>query len=344
MSSESAPHRVSGPEAGRGERPEAPEPYLRGAVWPGTRRVPYPRAAPLDRLRLPGDTWQMASIPVGVRLEVIGDASELEVEYRTETDQLGYRGDGAGTTFAAWHRGSLLGEDRAVVGAGTARIPLGGDDQRTIIYLPEGMRPLVLEVRGVGGDIAPAPAQHRWIVYGDSVAEGWTASAPALAWPAVAGRDRGLDVVNLGYAGAGRGEIASAEQIAALDADLITVSHGTNCWTRTPHSVALFRAGVGAFLDVLRDEHGTTPIQVVSPVVRPDAEETPNRLGATLAQLRDAMELEVAFRMEDDEHLHLLGGSDLIGPEHLADGIHPSDEGHARMAEAIGAQARTIIG
>lgn len=344
MSSESAPHLVSGPAAGRGERPEQPEMYLRGAVWPGTARVPYPRAAPLDRTRLPGDTWQMARIPVGVRLEFVGDADEVEIEYRTATADLGYRGDGAGVTFAAWHRGELLGEERASFGIGTVRLPVGGDENRTIVYLPEGMQPTVLAVRAHGGILQPAPPQHRWIVYGDSVAEGWTATAPALAWPAVAGRDRGLDVVNLGYAGAARGEIASAEQVAALDADLITVAHGTNCWTRTPHSVDLFRAGVAAFLDILRDEHGTTPIQVVSPVVRPDAEDTANRLGATLADLRDAMELEVAFRMEDDENLHLVRGFDLLGPEHLADGIHPNDEGHARMADAIGEQARRVIG
>ena len=98
--SESAPHLVSAAATPRGDRPEQPEPFLRGARWPGTRRVPYPRADPTDR-RLPADTWQMASLPVGVRLELAGDATQVEIAYVTATDQLGYRGDGAGTTFAA---------------------------------------------------------------------------------------------------------------------------------------------------------------------------------------------------------------------------------------------------
>ena len=34
----------------------------------------------------------------------------------------------------------------------------------------------------------------------------------------------------------------------------------------------------------------------------------------------------------------LLPGADLIGSEVLADGIHPSDEGHARLAAVIGAE------
>ena len=94
-----------------------------------------------------------------------------------------------------------------------------------------------------GGSIEPAPPQPRWLAYGDSVAEGWSAHAPAGAWPAVCGRQLGLDVVNLGYAGSARGEIASAEQIARVAADVLTVSHGTNCWTRTPHSAAMMREG-----------------------------------------------------------------------------------------------------
>jgi lysophospholipase L1-like esterase len=206
------------------------------------------------------------------------------------------------------------------------------------------MLPTVLQVTGVGGDIRPAPRQPRWIVYGDSVAEGWIASAPALAWPAIAGREQGLDVVNLGYAGAARGEVASAEQVAELDAGLITVCHGTNCWTRTPHSVGLFREGVEAFLTILRQAHARTPIQVVSPVIRTDAEGQPNRLGATLGDLRNAMEAVVEQRIAaGDDRLTLVRGLELITAEHLGDGIHPNDEGHRRMAAAIGAGTRAMI-
>lgn len=342
-SSENAPHLIV-PEgdAQRGRRPEQPEPFLRGVVWPGTSKVPYPRANPIDRMRIPGDTWLMASIPVGVRLEVVGDADEIEIDYRTTTDQTGYRGDGAGVTFAAWTAtGGLVAEQRADLGEGTVRLPLHPGDEPTIVYLPEGMQPWVLEVRGIGGSIGPAPRQPRWVVYGDSVAEGWIATAPALAWPAVAGRAQGLDHVNLGYAGAARGELASAEQVAKLDADVITVCHGTNCWTRTPHSVEQMRANTDAFLEVLRQDHPLTPIAVASPVVRPDAEDTPNRLGATLADLRQAMEDVVEARMAaGDTRLSLIPGADLITADQLGDGIHPDDDGHATMAAVIGEAVR----
>jgi lysophospholipase L1-like esterase len=206
------------------------------------------------------------------------------------------------------------------------------------------MKPWVLALRGSGGDVAPAPTQPRWVVYGDSVAEGWIASEPALAWPAIAGRAHGLDHVNLGYAGAARGELASAEQIGKLDADVITVCHGTNCWTRTPHSADQMRANTDAFLTVLRQDHPDTPIVVASPVVRPDAEAAPNRLGASLADLRAAMEEVVAKRIADgDERLTLVHGRDLVTAAQLGDGIHPDDSGHAAMAAGIGAAVATAL-
>ena len=149
------------------------------------------------------------------------------------------------------------------------------------------------------------------------------ASGPSGAWPAIAARAHRLDVCNMGYAGSARGEIVSAEHVAALEADVISITHGTNCWTRIPFSVEMMRAGTAAFIDVVRQGHPDTPIVVATPVVRPDAEATPNRLGATLADLRAAME-EVAHARIDagDKRLTLVPGRDIIPPELLADGIH----------------------
>ncbi len=317
------------------------QPFVRGCVFTGTSSVPYPRADPVDT-RIPRDTWQTAQLPVTVRLELVGEAEAVDIAYVTHTDDLGYRGDGAGRAFSLWRGGKLVDEQKADVGEGRVRLALGGwpGDERAIVYLPEGMRPTLRSLSGLGGRIEPAPAdQPRWIAYGDSVAEGWVASGPALAWPAIAGREYGLDVANMGYAGAARGEIASAEQIANVDADVISITHGTNCWTRAPHSVDMMRAAVGAFIDVVRQGHAETPIIVASPVLRPDAETTPNRLGATLQDLRRAMEEAASER-----DVTLIPGADLISPDDLADGIHPGDEGHRILADVIGSDVAKAAG
>jgi hypothetical protein len=187
----------------------------------------------------------------------VGDAEAIDIAYRTTTGNLGYRGDGAGITFSVWRAGRKVGEEEAVLGDGLIRVPLGSSapDKPATIYLPEGMQPLVQSLTAVKGEISPAPELPRWIAYGDSVTQGWIASGPAQGWAAIAARKAGLDLANLGYAAAGRGEIVSAEHIAALPADIISVSYGASCWTRTPHSIGMLAEGFAAFLDVIRDGH-----------------------------------------------------------------------------------------
>jgi lysophospholipase L1-like esterase len=326
------------------------EQALRGAGWEGDAQVPYPRADPADFSRLPGDTWATALLPVGVRLELVGDATSVEIDYVCATDDLGYRGVGAGTTFSAWRGNEQVANAEALIEGGTVELALGcvnspGDPADVItIYLPEGMRPTIFEVRPIAGSLEAAPKRPKWLAYGDSITEGWVASGPAYGWTAIAGRQYSLDVVNLGYAGSCRGEIASAEQIAALPADVISLAYGTNCWTRTPHSRTLFRTGLHAFLEIIRQTHPTTPIVVASPIIRPDAESTPNRLGATLADLREEVEdLITVLHDAGASNLHLVRGLPLLSGHQLPDGVHPGDDGHRILAEAIGGAVMAAV-
>jgi lysophospholipase L1-like esterase len=288
---------------------------------------------------LPADVWHAASVPVGVRLQLVGDAQAVDIAYRTTTGNLGYRGDGAGVTFSVWRAGRQVGEADAELGDGLIRLRLGATaaERPATIYLPEGMLPVVRSLTAVHGEIAPAPPEPRWLAYGDSTTQGWIASGPAQAWAAIAARKAGLDLVNMGYAQSGRGEIASAEQMAALDADVITVSYGASCWSRVPHSLAMVESGLDGFLDVLRQGHPKTPIIVISPVIRPDGDEEPNRLGATLDDIRHAIESVTRLRIrEGDVNLALLPGAGVVDERHLVDGIYPGDEGHKRIAAAVG--------
>jgi lysophospholipase L1-like esterase len=57
------------------------------------------------------------------------------------------------------------------------------------------------------------------------------------------------------------------------------------------------------------------------------------------------MEEAVEARLEaGDEHLVLVPGGDVLRAEHLADGIHPGDEGHELLAEAFGGAVADALG
>lgn len=324
-----------------GEGWQDPGPFLRGVAWlDGGRPV---RADPADTMRLPWDTGERATLPIGVRLEFTTEAAHaVEIRYRATvpgpTDALRDLAHG----FALWNRHGLLTEvfsepaEESVVRLGLPRS--GGP---FTLHPPEAQSPLILGLRGIGGPLSPAPAAPRWVVHGDSITEGWWSTRPAHGWPAVAGRALGWDTVNLGYAGAARGELATAEQLAGLPADVLTLAFGTNCWSRVPFTAPLLYETTRTFLDIVRQGHPRTPLLLLSPVLRPDAERTPNRLGATLGALRDAMERATRDRISaGDGRLALLPGRDLLGPEHLADGLHPNDTGHQVLGLAVVTAAR----
>lgn len=313
------------------------EPFVRGCTHDASGSVPYPRLPPGDADQLPGDVWQAAGLPALVRLELVGDASAVRVRYRTTTGNLGYRGDAAGCSFVVFRSGRKVAEVPAELGESEVTLDLPGDpDQPAIVYLPEGMRPVVTQLQPVGGGLRPAPRQPRCLVVGDHVTQGWLAASPATSWPAIVGRKLGLDVVNLGFAGTTRLEAAVAQAVATTPAEAVVVSVGTGCWSRPPHSAALLAESLRGFLDLVRAGHHDTPLVVVSPLLRPAAEDVPNVFGATLGDLRRVVEDVVMERIPADPALALVPGQAILTEDDLADGVYPGDEGHRRVAAAVG--------
>ncbi|MBD0744253.1 GDSL-type esterase/lipase family protein [Streptomyces sp. CBMA152] len=314
-----------------------PEPFLRGVAWRDAsgRAV---RADPADLARLPWATAERAGLPIGVRLEFAAEgASAVEIRYRAAVPAPGESLSALAHTFALWADGGCVRETTvAPAREAVARLQLPGADGQFTVHPPEAMAPVVLAVRGVGGTLAPVPAAPRWLVHGDSITEGWWSTRPAHAWPSVAGRALGLDTVNLGYAGGAHGELATAEQLAALPADVLTLAFGTNCWSGAPCSARRLYARTRDFLSMVRRGHPHTPLLLISPLLRPAAEQTPNTVGATLTELRGAMEDAARDRIADgDSHLHALAGRDLLTPADLTDGLHPDDRGHRKIAAAV---------
>ncbi|MEU6876893.1 GDSL-type esterase/lipase family protein [Streptomyces sp. NPDC046712] len=317
-----------------------PEPFLRGTAWLDGRRAV--RADPADLDRLPWDTVERSALPIGVRVEFTAtpDTRAVELRYRTAAP------GSLPHCFALWRGEDRVGETFTVPAKDATiglELPPGGGT--FTVHPPESQAPVVLGLRALGGSLAPAPRRRRWLVHGDSITEGWWSTRPALSWPATAGRTLGLDTVNLGFAGGARGELPLAEQLASLPGELVTLAFGTNCWSRAPCSAGWLYETVRAYVGLVRRGHPDAPLLILSPVLRPEAETTPNALGATLEDLRAAMEHAGRdLAAEGDERLLVLSGRPLLGPEDLADGLHPNDRGHARMAAAVADALRPHVG
>jgi lysophospholipase L1-like esterase len=304
-----------------------PGPFVRGGL-PGSRLAePY-------RAKLPHDTWDTARIPAGVRLELISHADAAVLVLAT-----GERHALAAPTMpnavSVWCGDERLATVPVPESGGAVTVPLRPGGATHVVYLPEVLGARVTAIVPLGGEIAPGPPAPRWLAYGDSITQGWSAPDAGATYPALTARRLGLDVWNLGFAGSARGETVVAQQLAELPADVVSIAFGTNNWSAIPTGPAHLAGLLGDFVAVVRSGHPEVPIVVLTPILRPDAEHTPNLVGATLVELRAALSAEAQRLATADPALRVLEGLPLITAAQLADGIHPDAAGHQAMADAL---------
>ncbi|MFE1789045.1 hypothetical protein ACFW7J_11740 [Streptomyces sp. NPDC059525] len=132
-----------------------PGPFLRGIAWLDQDRPV--RADPADTERLPWDTGERATLPIGVRLEFLAPgAHAVEIHYRAAvpgpTDALRDLAHG----FSLWDRHGMVREVFTDPAAeAVVRVPLPGGAGPFTVHPPEAQSPLV----HVAPNTPPLPLQ-----------------------------------------------------------------------------------------------------------------------------------------------------------------------------------------
>lgn len=182
---------------------------------------------------------------------------------------------------------------------------------------------------------APTPFEDSRpvVFYGTSITQGGCATRPGMASSNILSRMLGMEVINLGFSGNGRGE----PEIAAMLADvknpgLYLIDY---CWNVTPPEL---EATLPSLLDIIRAKHPTTPIILIAP--------TPGRF--FIEEIRNESFLQKANIMQDEAALRTSKGDAFISFfdalncslgddfwECMVDGAHLTDLGFLRFSEAI---------
>ena len=190
-----------------------------------------------------------------------------------------------------------------------------------------------------GHDVRPPlpsdmPAR-RWLAYGSSITQGFSASRLANPWTQLAATLLGYDLLNLGFGGSCHAEPAMADYIAGRDDwDLCTLELGINLLDK-PLTDDEFRARVGYWLDRLHATRPKATVVVITPFLNQQdlvGKRSPKDLHS-LENFREILREEVAAR-PNRPNLRLIEGCEILN---RADGLsadlcHPSDFGHALMA------------
>lgn len=341
--------------------------------------VTFHRSSATARRRLQDPFFAFASSsPSGVRIETVTDATDLELVVAVQTivfpDQNPRRAtfdlivDGEVRPPIAADQATLIHitspvDPPRIVPAPPAAIPLHlGDDRRerrVEVWFPASSSVTLVDVRAAEGvALQPAPPSGPVHVhYGSSISHCGEADRPTETWPAIVARRRNTSLINLALAGQCQLDAFTARTIAEIPAESISLKLGINVINGDSMRERAFVPAFHGFLDIIRDEHPTTPIEIITPIWCPSVENAPGptvvsdegrfwaiprteelAVGAlTLSRIRELLHEHVAIRQaEGDDNLTIFDGLALFGPDDadlMPDDLHPNAEGYRLMAE-----------
>ena len=176
----------------------------------------------------------------------------------------------------------------------------------------------------------PPDTRKPIIFYGTSIIQGGCASRPGMCSTAILGRRFNREIINLGFSGNGRME----PEMAGLLAELDPLIYFIDCLPNLQADEVADR--VEPFVNILRKAHPDTPIVLAEGLINNNAflVET-NRLeyAESCKALRNAYEnlLNNGIR---NIYYQIAEGQLGFDGEGTVDGVHPTDLGFSRQADA----------
>ncbi|HLS15485.1 MAG TPA: GDSL-type esterase/lipase family protein [Beutenbergiaceae bacterium] len=322
--------------------PSTDSPYWRGAVgwehqgrwWQPWRLLPERvRRAHAPRL------VEVARMPAGVRLQFRTDAAGMQLPIRSCDEQ-------GGRLDVVVDRDLHL---RVDLDPGTTEVdvPLPSGTHEVQVWLPQAGQIQVGQPRvHEASTCEPLPTGPRWVTYGSSITQCSAAYGPSQTWPAIVATNLGWDLTCLGYSGQCHLDPIAARTIAAVPADVITLCLGINIYGTATFNERSFAPHISGFIEQVREAHPGIPIGVMTPIVSPDRETTPNPVGQTLVGMRAAIEEVVESLREDDAYLQLIDGLQIFGADQvhlLPDQLHPDGQGYQLMGQRLTAELKPLI-
>ena len=302
-------------------------------------------------------SWHTAGAQIRFRSDSSRVAVRAFVRFDDAMDHMPQTGMCGCDIYAAESDGPLLfhGVTRYDVGVQEYscelfRSPAPGIMREFVINLPLYNGVTGIEVGVVPGATISAPTpwarKGKLVWYGTSIQQGGCASRPGMGLTNIVSRRLGMEIVNLAFSGSGKGEKEMAELMLQVnDGRVFILDYEANAMT-----LENLTATLPVLLDILRNARPEAPIVVISRI-KFAQENVPGWHENTSRECRlkgvEIQRKEVnRRRRRGDKNIHFIDGGILLGKdfhECTVDGIHPTDLGFMRMADALTPRLEKLI-
>jgi hypothetical protein len=326
---------------------------VEGRAWPDQPRLRwYDRLPASAQGQVTEKVWELSRDTAGMMVRFKTDSASIWARYRLRSAQI------ADVNMSAMGVSGLDLYGRDSQGhwrwAGATK-PLAQDYDDAIVkglapgrreyaaYLPlrNGIERLEIGVEAGASFEGLAPRSAKPLVfYGTSITHGYSASRPGMVHTAILGRHLDRPVVNLGFNGNGRMDLAVGRYLVQLDAAVYVIDCEPNL------DPAEVRVKCPTLVRLLRKSRPNTPIVLV---------EDRRNANSWILPLRDRHHTEnhaalqacfAALKREGVKGLYYIPGDHLYGDdgEGSSDGSHPNDLGFMRQTAVFEPVLRQALG
>ncbi len=214
-------------------------------------------------------------------------------------------------------------------------------EKECLMYLPIYSELETVEI-GVaeGSRIAPMenPFRSRIVFFGSSFTHGTSTARSGMSYPVQIGRRTGLGVINLGVAGSSKLQPVFAEMLGNMDVDAYVFDAFSN------PTAEMIRERFDDFVAALRKAQPGKPLIFLQTIYRENGNFNLKTRGIEEAKRAMARQV-VAEAMKTDPDIYFVDVPNPTGTDHetSADGVHPSDLGYFRWAQAVEPEITKIL-
>ena len=172
---------------------------------------------------------------------------------------------------------------------------------------------------------------NKIVFYGTSITQGGCASRPGMSYTQILSRMLGMECLNYGFSGNGKGHIEIAQALSEIkNVSMFVLDYEANA------TFDRLKATLDNFVKCLRSKYPTVPIIIISKI-------------QMYLEFHDETYIENEKKVRkyqkdyvkksNDENLYYIDGSKVLGKknnsEKTVDGCHPTDYGFISMAEYL---------